>query len=392
MAFRLKHWLAVVVLAFALIAVWRLPLDYASPNRVRARSAAELRYDSLTLALLQTRAALDQVRRARTLPAEALAVETDRVSVLVPERAGLDPDAVAALDARVHALVSALRTRDPRMVVGYAYAPDSDQAAGFSVREVSRFEVYSGVEGGTPYCLYARVARLGVLRDLVRRDVELSQPGTLLGPCVQYAKHGFPGPRIREWLERGGVGMASAERLGPRPPVPPAWQRSYMARLASAIQPLEGSAYFVRGDAMQPERCLAGDAEMCASLFLRPDRVDRIGASDRAAAARSPAVWAGRPHVWPFPADNEYLLSDLERQFGTEAFHRFWTSDRDVRPAFESAFGVDLGEWLLEWLDEGPGIEPATPAPTLSATFGSLLLISLMTGVATLWQKRRHVT
>lgn len=391
MAFRLKHWLGIVALSFVAVSAWRLPLDHAPPRELDPRSPEELRYRALSRELRETRAVLAQLRRGSSLPDRLLERATDGVGVMIPPHPREDPAEVAALSSRVRDVVQGLTVRDPRMVVGYAYVLAGEESADLPVGRVDRYETYAGRRNGTPYCLQVRVTRSSLVPDLLHRDVELRQPGSLLGPCVQYAEHGLPGPEVRRWLEAGGAHFAMGERTGPRPDFRRFLTQVYRPTVATPLIAADGSVYLAAGEAMQPERCLAGDADVCAALFLEPDAVDPTGASERAVARRSPALWAGRLRTRSFPADNEYLVADLEARFGPEAFHRFWTSDDDVRTAFESSFGVDLGEWLVEWLDAGPGIEPATPAPTLTATFESLLLVGLMTGLATFWQKRRRV-
>ena len=145
-------------------------------------------------------------------------------------------------------------------------------------------------------------------------------------------------------------------------------------------------------DALESEHCLSGDPEACAAIVLNPDLADKGGAEQRRITRRSPAFVVGPVRSVMFAGyEHQFLLSDLEREFGPEVFGRFWRSEEGVRDAFETAFGEDLGEWVVRWIDLGVGIEHAKPAPTLSATFGSLLLISLMTGLATYVHRRRRV-
>ena len=143
---------------------------------------------------------------------------------------------------------------------------------------------------------------------------------------------------------------------------------------------------------MESERCTTGNAEVCAALFLDPDRVNPAAAQRRRITRLAPAIYAGTSRSSPFTyLDDAFLLSDLEAEFGRDAFQRFWTSDQNVRAAFETAFGVDPGTWIVGRLDARGAIEHATPAPRPATAFGSLLLISTVTGLGVLVQRRRQV-
>lgn len=385
MAFRMKHWIGAVAVSLAVIALWGLPLDSVTPGRARTPSFEEARYRDLDKELRDTRALLDQTRRADALPGTAVAAARDRVGVVVPEHTELTAGTTARLSARIRAEARALDPRDPELVVAYAYDGGSGSETGLAVSQGFRPETYLGEWQGTPYCLQVVVTRPVVLAHVIEEDLGgrgwSYRTGNLLGPCAVYAEHGLPGPRIQEWLEAGGIDFAFGRRDSRVVPYSTVRRRSFMPINALVF---DGSTL--------TERCLTGDAESCATIVLRPDLADSRGAEQRRLTRSSPAFVTGLPMSVLFGwYESWFLLSDLEREFGRDAFARFWTSDGDVRTAFEAAFGEDLGDWVVRWVDAGPGIERASPAPTLSATLGSLLLVSLVTGASVLQQRRRRV-
>ena len=117
-------------------------------------------------------------------------------------------------------------------------------------------------------------------------------------------------------------------------------------------------------------------------LYLRNERV----------VQESPLLWArfvnGELLVSEFEA---YLFDDLEREFGHEAFARFWSSENEVSEAFEEAFGISTGEWMVDWLDRTRGLEHATPALPRHASTGGVLTMLLLLGLAYRAQRQRRV-
>ena len=90
--------------------------------------------------------------------------------------------------------------------------------------------------------------------------------------------------------------------------------------------------------------------------------------------------------------DVEYLLADLEAEFGADAFLRFWSSTESVEDAFESAFGVEVGEWMTVWVDSVSGTTQPGPGLPRSASSGSMLALGLLAGIAFLRNRRRKLT
>jgi len=93
----------------------------------------------------------------------------------------------------------------------------------------------------------------------------------------------------------------------------------------------------------------------------------------------------------PFGSADDYLLSDVAAEFGAERFAAFWTSDEDVPEAFEAAFGIPLGEWVVSWSDAHFARTAAGPAISSTAASGTIMLMMLCTLFAGVWARRRRV-
>ncbi len=89
--------------------------------------------------------------------------------------------------------------------------------------------------------------------------------------------------------------------------------------------------------------------------------------------------------------DADYLLADLEAEFGADAFLRFWSSGDAVEDAFESAFGVTVGEWMTVWVDSVSGTLDPGPGLPRSASSGTMLALGLLAGIALLRNRRRKL-
>ena len=99
--------------------------------------------------------------------------------------------------------------------------------------------------------------------------------------------------------------------------------------------------------------------------------------------------WSGKG---PFRFEGRYLLADLEREFGPEAFTRFWTSDADVPVAFEQAFGMPLETWIMGWVESTAFTRTPGPGMPFSAKLGGLLTLMLFAAIVGAWARGRTVT
>jgi hypothetical protein len=141
-------------------------------------------------------------------------------------------------------------------------------------------------------------------------------------------------------------------------------------------------------------RCLAGEASACERVLTSEDEMRAWNASIEATIEEaSPLAHATRYYPNPlFTHEERYMLADIERAFGPDAFARFWTSDADVPEAFQDAFGTSLGSWVRDWAQERVGVHRAGPALRAGAPFWIVLTLMLFGAAATLAGTRRRVS
>jgi hypothetical protein len=169
------------------------------------------------------------------------------------------------------------------------------------------------------------------------------------------------GSDVLLWLKRGGTTYA---RIGtPRP-------AGFEVRSKPARRGLFGMSGVTFGQPLPLplDRCLSGSAAVCADLFLTPADGGRPELrSNVESAERSPALAVG-DDTGVLGPEAMLLLADLEAEFGPEAFGRFWRSEAPVEVAFRDAFGVDVGAWVLSWVDDVFGTVQPGPSFAGSST------------------------
>jgi len=84
-------------------------------------------------------------------------------------------------------------------------------------------------------------------------------------------------------------------------------------------------------------------------------------------------------------------MGDLEAEFGTERFARFWTSDQPVDQAFLEAFGEPIEEWTMGWGQGLMGYHKAGPSTDPLSILLTLLTVATCRGVAAVTGTRRSV-
>jgi hypothetical protein len=236
------------------------------------------------------------------------------------------------------------------------------------IREgVWRRMVFAGVIDGHPYCAVAigRSNRASLQRH---ESILLTRDGTL-GVCVFWSRYGAPGPQIQKWLDDGGVHFAgsanvsgSSDVLQHAPPELLARQRRrYML-------PLAGQA------------CLAGRKDVCAQAIINP-RV-RYGEPDSASRLSD---WDAR-----IAPNERAMFTRLERDFGSQKFEQFWTSNEPFAPAFQKAFAVDVGTWIQSWLEPVGRIDRGARIAGSSVLL-TLLFLGICCGVALATAQHRRV-
>lgn len=380
MAFGLRHWVGWTVAACGGLAVWLLPPGPAGAGAPEAR-------------LVRPGDHLPEVRRSRALARDLLRLETlrqrsawlDSLAPLTVAEAdgirvdprGLDPEELGAFEkdlARAFEPVPGGR----RVHVGLFALDRNRWAPGQGWHPV---EAHVGEEGGVSYCLMVEVAP--------GRDARITSglvEAMMHGPCALYARHGPPGPEVRRWLRRTLHRNARNARA-----IPSDW-----------VAPERRAVLFGAGrgyeNLLHPagERCLAGRLDACREAVLgRPDEETwwgRVGDQWLQSHLGVGYVNLRFPPVVPrFGEHEQALLFELEREFGREAFSRFWRSEKEVPEAFREAFGRPLGVWVRDWARGQFGTLRAGPAPPPSTGSLSLLAVLICGAVAVGFARRRTV-
>jgi hypothetical protein len=388
MALRMKHWVGLVTAGAALVTIWLLPLSSREDMRSRSvDSAEELRYETLSDEYRWTYESLRRTRWADSLGALTLSTAENGVAIAMPADGGIREEVVARLMTKIQGEMDAFGERSADVTFGFVYQPfEHGREDGMGTARRGRTETYVGTRDGMDYCLQLRMHssdRLGeiVARDLVDTDLVPPRTGTL-GPCRFFVKYGLAGAGVQEWLEEGGASFASesgGEKLSTRP-----FRRRSIFGFRTAPRSRA---------AVEIDECLTGDAEACAAVLLDPRDERTLLGQSQEIVRRSPVMSLGQSSLFGQNRfrDEGFLLADLEKEFGAEAFTRFWTSAAEMPVAFEAAFGVDLGTWAVTWVDAVMGVEPPGPGLPRSASSGSMLAVGLLLGIAFVRARKQKV-
>lgn len=381
MATGMKLWLFVTLTGFGLACAWLLPPEAYPPRDVEVTSAEGIRYGAIEADFHRTSETLRRVVWIDRLSEQLVRDARDGFAVVLPESDEINADQRERFRSKVREEIASLPVRGSEVVFGYAMLPhDEGREPDMAVGGGERVETFVGSREGVDYCLQVRVFReqrlvAAFAGELLDTDLPRPREG-VVGACRMYLEHGLPGAEIEAWLERGGIHFGI--EIGQAPPTE--WWRLGRARGNWVNRPLEA------------DRCLAGRAEACATIFEHPAMLDPILTRDLGLIEATPAVSVGTPSVFrAVPFEGEYLLGDLEREFGPEAFRAFWTSDAPPAAAFQGAFGTDAGTWTRDWIERTSGIAPGGPGLPRSASSGSVLTIGLLLGVAFLRTRRRRL-
>lgn len=384
MALGMRSWLGAVAAGVALMAVWKLPPS--SIGTVQAdRPAEEGAYLDLSGELNAAYAALQRLRWSDSLGAAVVrASSAQHPVVLAPE--GSDEERLATIRDRLAAAAPPTAAAD-RFVLARVFQPlghGLDPEVRTDAR--ARTETYVGSSGGVDYCMRVVVAdQLGrAIDELARRLASGTGWRSDWAVCGIFAEHGWAGEDVTRWLEGGAASFAlidvplAMRGMVTQQPRRRLFGRSWAALGADPPTALQG--------------CITGDEGICASTFLNPLTVASGSEAAARAAARSPALSVAdalpQYGAAPFP----FLLADLEADFGSEAFGRFWRSDAPVEVAFQEAFGVTPGTWVLSWVERIYGIDSAGPRLVGSSTTWPLgLTFALFAAVAIAFNRRRRV-
>lgn len=379
----MKRWLTVVIGAMGIVALWALPPSvFNTPAPTASPEALELR--SVEREVARLHAALRTLRWSDSLAVLAVETGAEGLVLSAPRGAGIDPEDVRSWEEAQREAIASLPRRDPEMVVGVLWQPLGhgtlpDVPASAGSEEVT----FVGARDGTPYCLRVIPYNVGLARALLGRT-SLTGPG----PCRLYSAYGAPGEEVQAWLEASALGFARIDS--------PSWASSFARR--APLRP-EGTMRLFGLSRPQPayesivvQACLAGRPEACERAMTEPDLIAPLWRDRAWLVANTPAtsfgVQQGHP---PFGYLDDGLLSEWEATFGPEPFARFWTSSAPVPEAFEAAFGVPLGDWVLGWAERHGVVYRAGPSLPWSSVWTSMLALAALAGVATAAGLRRRV-
>lgn len=382
MAHGMKLWLTATLTGAAIVAAWRLPLAPFPAPEARTRPAEMIRAAALNEEFRVTAEALRRVQWSDSLAPLSLAMARDGVAFLYPD-VGLNADQVTRLERLIRDEVEAVRASD--MVFGYVLqSSEQNREADMGISARDRTELFVGSLENRDYCLQVRVHK----PDDVARTLATTLSGQshvrptagVAGMCRPFLRYGMPGPEIGAWLAEGGIALAG-EYGESEVPLP---------LLAGRRSLLGFSGFSPATRTPSGDRCLAGYAEACEALVMTPAEVNPSLARDLRVVRTSPVMsigtWGAGSQVLH---DEEYMFHDLEQEFGADAFRAFWTSDQDVRTAFQRSFGVPLGDWVVSWVDRTIGVDEPGPALSRTDSSGTALVIALLTGLAFLRIRRR---
>ena len=373
MATGMKHWLGLVAGGFAIVAVATLPPSTTEIYRTTSLPE-QRRYDAVRTEVRRAHGVLRETRWSDSLSALAVRTAVDGLAFGFPESDRLTTEGVEEWKALLSAQVEAIEPRDGQMVVGFFAQP----VVHGTIPDVPTPSVYGrhtfvGVRDGTPYCLQVNA--------LFRiRDVDLRSGASLgLAGCRLYAKYGAAGPRIQDWLDAGALGFAL--RSGDDRP---------FAEFELDV-PIFGLSRGIYASTLELQRCLSGDTGACVRVVTDPEIIFARGGDVAYLVANSPVSNLDGFSRSPFEYQDDYLLADLEAELGAEAFARFWTSDASVPQAFEAAFGVEMGAWVLTWVESEIGLYQAGPTTRAGAFWLSVLTLMVLASIASGTAMRRRV-
>lgn len=394
MAFGMKHWIGLVAAGLALVALLALPPRAMDSRAELTPTHEEVRARALRTEFRQGWDVLKRMRWADSLASLAVRTAEDGVAVGAPEGT-LTSEELATLHANLMEELDEVGPLREGVVLGFFAHPVNFATSPDAPRDTRTFEeVYVGRLDGVEYCVRVEAINrheitgrflAGSRWDRIEQDGR--EYSDMLELCRLVARHGLPGEEIMAWLENGAAGFAEDPAETPfRGRMNENWLRDanlpfgFRARLRSS-----GS------QALTMERCHTGTAEACGEVAAAPEITWPATVDAIEVARRSPALTLGRYNGTPFGSPGDYLISDIERDFGPEAFGRFWRSDADVKTAFQDAFGVSLGEWALGWVQRNFGVRTRGPGLSKSAGLGGLLTLSLFAVLAGAWARRRKV-
>ncbi len=379
----MKHWPALVAVGCGLVALWLLPpdpprrsLNYVPPTEAQALKV-ELRKEAERL-----NDVLKRVHWLDSLSGVLAEAQPDQNGVIVSFPEGIDDATTEQFRAQVALEIGRLGIESTEYTFAVARPNGrSGNHEAFSWVLRTQPEFYALEPGDRKVCLALRPFPDAPQSDFWGWGWSRT-PGAsnILGPCTHYLIHGSPGPAIGAWLRLGAAqfGMRYAESRNP-----------FGAPSGSSLERMLRAPFGGRGITRNPgaHNCLAGDEQACGNSVLDAKLpAASLGLGDDVPAFLHRDLWGGAFYTF-----EESLLYDLEQEFGRDAFGRFWRSGQDVETAFQAAFGLPIGEWVLSWAQARLGVYRMGPMPSLEAILISLGVISFFLTIAIAMGTRRKV-
>lgn len=398
MAFGMKHWMGLTTVGLLLVSIWKLPPSAMEP-RDRGLTLPEVRRaEALSDDIERTHRALMHLRWSDSLSAMTVETSVDGVAVAFPENTPDNhlPEPAPGAARRTSVELSEEAKEELRQSVldeVAALTPRADVDFGFFFQRLDhgaadrtriRIEgqtTYLGVRDGQAFCLHV-YAVPDMVDGNLRRSARPDGRANATGTCRPYLKYGLPGRHVGEWMGAGASDFAMA----PSPPEDPSFNSYRPARRTF----FGLNTFGFRTQSVEVDRCMAGIVDGCLTAVTDP----RVFAVREEMRQTTPGVTrlSGSRNWWsPFRDRDDYLLGDLEAEFGPERFQRFWSSPEEVPDAFRAAFGMEMGAWVLTWVERNMDVSPPGPGLTRSAALGGLLAVSLMAALGGAWARRRRV-
>ncbi len=392
MAFGMKHWIGLVLAGCALLAVAALPPRAPRIDGRVTSSAAERRAAALSSEVRRDHELLKRLRWQDSLPSLVIRKAVDGVAVVAPPQF---PDSVlAAVRSQVLDEKRELGRTDPHVLFGYVFQPN-DQSAQPGIHTRSTYnpwpDVMAGEAEGHPYCL----AVLEVSRRTLDRPEGLrnsmrwylgSHRTEMMGICRLVLRYGLAGTDVTSWLKAGASSFAlSQNRASGAQAWRTRWNSTSSAVLAQWLAHLSPSGPLRACLARRTEACLA------EARVIHPQDSSRSMAIGVFIQTHSDFLRATSPGSPPFSLAGGFLFADLEQEFGSDAFGRFWRSNEGVQQAFHDAFGVDMDTWLVRWTRRN--LPTYRPGPSLAGmtALGFFVLLAICGGLAAVATAKRSV-
>ncbi len=408
MAFGLNRWISYVALCLIIAAAWALPPRRYGRNHLPSERTAEREQ---AIQLREEIGRLDRhyqrhLRRDSLVSMARTAQEEGR-SFVFGASGEYDADSLRVLEEAFSREVERVAGGTPKVTAGlYLFRPAEWSHEG--LREGGRGiptyysayeEYYAGSVDGTSHCLVAFPVR-GEFSSAYRNlqpalpEVEaMAGANNMLGPCFFHLRYGHPSDAVFRWLRDGGYRLAQE-------------QVSYEAQRGLeqhrewyGFDRVFGIRLGYYRFSIDAEACLAGDAEACERSILdiadprsdgREFYASRFGIP--ASQVDMPVSYYDYRYFWgSYGGFGRALLADIETEFGPERFQRFWTSDEELAEAFQVAFGVPLGDWVMKWAQERLGKIETTPTLPLRASSLSILVMGLFAALVGVVAQRRVV-